>query len=276
MKPERKKDLDAYYREAATWAQDREARDQRSRRIAWWAAGGASFVAIAEAFALVALAPLKTVEPYTLLVDRQTGYVEALKPLERQAIAPDAALTRSFLVQYVIARESFDLGSVKANYRKAALWSAPEARATYIAATQATNPASPLASLPRTAEIEVQVKSVSSLGPATSLVRFRTHRADLAASPATDQDWAAVISYRYSGDPMTVQDRLINPLGFQVTRYRRDAESIPDIAPAAPVMPVPTAAAPAALVAQPLPSVPTASAPPVIPMARAGASAKKP
>jgi len=42
------------------------------------------------------------------------------------------------------------------------------------------------------------------------------------------------------------------------------------------VMPVPTAAAPAALVAQPLPSVPTASAPPVIPMARAGASAKKP
>jgi len=276
MKPERKKDLDAYYREAATWAQDREARDQRSRRIAWWVAGGASFVAIAEAFALVALAPLKTVEPYTLLVDRQTGYVEALKPLERQAIAPDAALTRSFLVQYVIARESFDLGSIKANYRKAALWSAPEARATYIAATQATNPASPLASLPRTAEIEVQVKSVSSLGPATSLVRFRTHRADLAASAATDQDWAAVISFRYSGDPMTVQDRLINPLGFQVTRYRRDAESIPDIAPAAPVMPVPTAAAPAALVAQPLPSVPTASAPPVIPMARAGASAKKP
>ncbi|WP_082350212.1 virB8 family protein [Novosphingobium sp. AAP1] len=274
MKPERKKDLDAYYREAATWAEDRDARDQRSRRIAWWVAGGASFVAIAEAFALVALAPLKTVEPYTLLVDRQTGYVEALKPLERQSIAPDAALTRSFLVQYVIARESFDLGSIKVNYRKTALWSAPEARAAYIVATQATNPTSPLASLPRTAQIEVQVKSVSSLGPATSLVRFRTHRADLAASAAADQDWAAVISYRYSGDPMTVQDRLINPLGFQVTRYRRDAENIPDTEPASLRVPAPTVVpnVPAAL---PTPGVATSAPPPVIPMAKAGASAKK-
>ena len=93
---------------------------------------------VAEALALVMLLPLKTVEPYTLLVDRQTGYVEALKPIERQTIAPDAALTRSFLVQYVIARESFDRPSLKANYRKTALWSAPEARAAYVAAMQAT------------------------------------------------------------------------------------------------------------------------------------------
>ena len=29
--------------------------------------------------------PLKTVEPYTLLVDRQTGFVQALKPLDPRA-----------------------------------------------------------------------------------------------------------------------------------------------------------------------------------------------
>ncbi|KAJ8138704.1 hypothetical protein OY671_008083, partial [Metschnikowia pulcherrima] len=158
---------------------------------------------------------------------RQTGYVEALKPIERQTIAPDAASTRSFLVQYVIARESFDRPSLKANYRKTASWSAPEARAAYVAAMQATNPASPSVTLPQAAQVEVQVKSVSSSGPQTSLVRFRTHRADGGASGQGDRDWAAVISYRYSGEPMTVADRSINPLGFEVTRYRRDAETIP-------------------------------------------------
>lgn len=227
MKQERKDELEAYYREAGSWAGDRQAEATRSRRLAWWVAGGASFIAIAEALALVMLLPLKTVEPYTLLVDRQTGYVEALKPIERQTIAPDAALTRSFLVQYVIARESFDRPSLKANYRKTALWSAPEARAAYVAAMQVTNPASPLVTLPQAAQVEVQVKSVSSLGPQTSLVRFRTHSADGGASGQGDRDWAAVISYRYSGEPMTVADRLINPLGFEVTRYRRDAETIP-------------------------------------------------
>lgn len=227
MKYEPDENLETYLREAESWAEDRRTSEWRSRRLAWWIAGGASFIAIAEAFALAMLAPLKTVEPYTLLVDRQTGYVEALKPLERQLVAPDAALTRSFLVQYVIARESFDRPNLKSDYRKTALWSAPEIRGPYVAMMQASNPASPLASLPRTARIEVEIKSVSSLGPSTSLVRFKTRRSDLAGSGDASRDWAAVIGYRWSGEAMSVEDRLINPLGFQVTRYRRDAEIIP-------------------------------------------------
>ena len=99
--------LEGYYRDAESWAEDRNAGLERSSRTAWWVAGGAAIIALLEAIALVLLVPLKTVEPYTLLVDRQTGYVQALKPLSRETIAPDAALVRSFLVQYVIAREGF-------------------------------------------------------------------------------------------------------------------------------------------------------------------------
>lgn len=227
MKFEADEKLESYLREAETWAEDRRASDWRSRRLAWWIAGGASFIAIAEAIALAMLAPIKTVEPYTLLVDRQTGYVEALKPLERQLVAPDAALTRSFLVQYVIARESFDRQNLRTDYRKTALWSGPGIRGPYVASMQGSNPASPLAVLPRNARIEVEIKSVSSLGPSTSLVRFRTRRSDIADNGNTLRDWAAVIGFRWSGEAMSVEDRLINPLGFQVIRYRRDAEIIP-------------------------------------------------
>lgn len=222
-----------YYREAADWSQDRQLAIESSRRTAWIAAAVAAGVAVLEALALVFLLPLKTVVPYTLLVDRQTGYVEALQPLERQTIAPDAALTRSFLVQYVIERETFDINALNASYRKVALWSADEARNQYIAQTQASNPESRLATLPRQAVVQVQVRSVSSLGTDTALVRFSTTETDPGGQTRAPQVWAAVIKYRFSGAAMSAEDRMVNPLGFQVVRYRRDAETLPEVAPMA-------------------------------------------
>ncbi len=232
-KPERD-DPDAYYREAASWSDDRAAALASSRRIAWIVAAVATVIAVLEAIAIIVLTPLKTVVPYTLLVDRQTGYVEALKPLEKQMIAPDSALVRSFLVQYVIAREGFDIDSLNDNYRKVALWSADEARSRYLSEMQATNPLSPLAKLPRRALVQVQLRSVSSLNADTALVRFSTVQTDPGAQPQPPLLWAAVVKYRFSGAEMSAEDRMINPLGFQVIRYRRDAETLPEVAPAQP------------------------------------------
>lgn len=234
MNEMREEGLADYYRAADSWADDRARRDARANRTAWIIAGVASVIALLEAIALVVLTPLKTVEPYTLLVDKQTGAVQALKPLERQTIAPDTALVRSFLVQYVIAREEFDINALQADYRKVALWSAGEARDTYVKAMQAGNPASPLATLPRRALVEVSIRSVSPLGANTALVRFDTLRTDPGGQAQAPQAWAAVIAWRFSGAAMSEADRLTNPLGFQVTRYHRDAEMPPPVAQSSP------------------------------------------
>lgn len=222
----RNEKLAAYLRDAGTWAEDRHTDLRRSRAIAWWVAGAAGAIALFEALALLALLPLKTVVPYTLLVDRQTGYVEALEPLERKTIAADAALTRSFLVQYVIARERFDIDSVRDDYRKVALWSAGDARARYTRSMQANNPDSPLATLPRQAVVDVKIRSVSSLSSETAMVRFTTIRSDPAGTAQPPRHWAAVIRHGYTGGAMSAEDRLVNPLGFQVLRYRKDAETL--------------------------------------------------
>ncbi|RDC58909.1 Type IV secretion system protein virB8 [Alteripontixanthobacter maritimus] len=213
---------------ADSWATSVTADLERSCRIAWIVAGISAIAALLLALAIVIMLPLKTVEPYTLLVDRQTGYVEELAPLERQVVSPDAALTRSFLVQYVIARESYDTGSIQRDYRKVALWSEGDARQRYIRQMQPNNPASPLSYLPRNAALNVDIKSVSSLSADSSLVRFTTTRTDPGGQPQDPQHWAAIINYRFSGAEMTADDRLLNPLGFQVTRYRKDAETLPD------------------------------------------------
>jgi type IV secretion system protein VirB8 len=220
-------DLSDYYRAAESWSADRERSAISSRKIAWIVAGVATAVALLEAIALIMLLPLKTVVPYTLLVDRQTGYVQALKPLETQTIAPDEALLRSFLAQYVIAREGFDIDALQDSYRKVALWSESDARSRYIADVQATNPLSPLATLPRRALVEVEVRGISPLNADTALVRFSTIRTDPGGQRQEAQPWAAVMKYRFTGENMTAADRLLNPLGFQVVRYHRDPETLP-------------------------------------------------
>lgn len=218
---------DSYYAEAESWAADRQQGLRRSRTIAWTIAGIAAGIAILEAVALAALAPLKTVEPYTLLVDKTTGFAQVLKGSATDGIEPDAALTQSMLAQYVIAREGFDISALQTNYRKVALWSADTARRSYLATIPASNPDSPLNRYPRTTVIATTIRSVSPIGPSTALVRFDTERVDQGQEGGPRAAWVAIIRYRFARIPMSIDDRLVNPLGFQVTSYRRDQEALP-------------------------------------------------
>ncbi|WP_294327207.1 VirB8/TrbF family protein [uncultured Sphingomonas sp.] len=249
MKTTSRKKLEAYYTDGASWADDRLNALRASRRIAWIIAAVAVVVALFEAVALIFLAPLKTVVPYTLMVDRTTGYVQVLKPLDGEQLTPDAALIQSFLVQYVIARESFAIDDVQNAYRKVTLWSQQDARADYIAMMQPSNPGSPLSRYPRSTVVETQVKSVSTLAPRTALVRFETRRRDPGGQLGAPAAWVAVIRYRFTNRALTTEDRFLNPLGFQVYSYRRSAEALPPPEPAvAGTAPTAGAAAPVVVV----------------------------
>jgi type IV secretion system protein VirB8 len=244
-------ETDAYFTQAGSWADDRLVAIQSSRRVAWVVAITATALALLLGIVIFAILPLRTVVPYTLLVDKQTGFVQKLDPMEASRIAPDTALTQSFLVQYVIARENFDRATVQDDYQRVTLWSADAAKSDYVSAIQVSNPASPLARLPRDAVIDVRVRSVSSLANSTALVRFETIRRDRGGSGQPVQGWVAVVTYRYSDILMSVEDRYLNPLGFQVMRYRRNAES-PPVAAAAPLTPPLPVSLPAAVVPSPL------------------------
>jgi type IV secretion system protein VirB8 len=227
----------AYYQEAASWSADVHGALRASRRVAWIVAGAAMIVAVLEALALAAMAPLKTVVPYTITVDRQTGYVQMASELKPGLLSQDQAVTQSALVQYVLARETFDATDLRDNYRKVLLWSAGDARGQYLRLMQRTTPDSPLNLYSPTSLVTVTIKSVSLLSPTTALVRFDTARQEAAAPGGAPQSWAAVLSFRYTNAPMTMGDRFLNPLGFQVTRYRRDSEAPLGAAAAPPALP---------------------------------------
>jgi len=232
-------DRETYYQQARSWADDARHDAARSRRIAWTVAGIAVAAAAFEAVALAMLVPLKTVQPVTLLVDRQTGFVQALDPLTPKRVSADAALTDAFLAQYVMGREGYDRATIGIEYRRVALWSSGSARARYLSSLAAANPESPMRLYANGTVVTVLVKSVSRLSPGTSLVRFDTQRVDRNGSTEPARPWISLVRYRFSDAAMAFSDRLVNPLGFQVIGYRRDAEA-----------PVPALAAPAIVGAQ--------------------------
>jgi type IV secretion system protein VirB8 len=96
-----------------------------------------------------------------------------------------------------------------------------------------TNPTSPLNLYQPTAIVSVTIDSVSLLSPTTALVRFETSRRDSGGGLAPQGAFVAVMAFRYTGAPMRMEDRFINPLGFQVISYRRDSDSVGAGAPRA-------------------------------------------
>lgn len=244
----------AKYAQGASWAADVHGSLRASRRIAWIVAGAAVTVAVLEAIALAFMAPLKTVVPYTILVDRQTGYVETVQALRPGALTQDQAVTQSALVQYVLARETFDATDLSANYNKVMLWSDGPVREAYRRDMARANPSSPLNLYPASTVVATTIKSVSSLSPTSALVRLDTTRRDAGAASGEQRAYTAVIAYRFTGAPLRNGDRFLNPLGFQVTSYRRDSDTASGVS-------VPIATAPAAI----LPATTVASPPVIVP-----------
>lgn len=227
--------------EVEEWMERALEQERGGRRAAWILVCVLIVVVAVQAAALAVMLPMKEVVPYTVLVDRQTGYVETARGLELGSLSEDRAVVDAMLAQYVMARETFDPADFAERYDRVALWSLGAARNEYVAQYQ-PGADNVLDGLRPGTVVKVKVKRIDVLTSETARVRFETERRD-AGGPAIRTDWQALVSFRFTGQPMKQEHRLLNPLGFQVTGYRRDAEMIgaADLTqPAQPLADIPT------------------------------------
>lgn len=217
----------SYFDLARGWADERDAASARARRVAWTVAVVACAVALLEAVALALAMPLKRVEPIAVLVDRTTGQVERVDLDQPRSLAANEALQQSLLAQYVTARESYDPIGIRQAYRRVALWSSGAARSSYLAAMSQDRPGAALGGVKRDIALAANVKSISMLSPGSALVRFDVSRIGYDGKRSDTRPYVATIAFGYRGQPMRIEDRLDNPLGFEVKSYRVDAEAPP-------------------------------------------------
>lgn len=219
-------ELRRYFEEARRWDQDRLASARRSRRLAWAVAAGAGVLALAAVGAVALLAPLKTVEPFVVRVDRATGAVDVMRGLSADdgPVRYEEAVSKYFLAQYVRNREGYLDPAAEEAFRLVSLLSAPAEQRRWADLYRGSNPASPQNLYGPDAEALVAVRAISFIAEDVANVRFR--RTVRRGQQTLETDWIATIAFTYTRAPMREADRLSNPLGFQVVSYRADPEVV--------------------------------------------------
>lgn len=225
-KPETPARIDPrYYTEGASWEYDVARRNRNSRALAWIVAGVMTIVAVASLGALALLVPLKTYEPYMVVVDRATGFVEVKRPMAEGPLTQDEAVTTFNVVRYIKARETYDPRALKDNFDLAQLLATGDAARELTEIYSPANPQNPVKIFGSNTEVTVSVKSVTFPNNRTALVRFSTD--EKTATSITTRNWVSLVRFRYTSAPMRNEYRFDNPLGFQVLEYRRDQETAP-------------------------------------------------
>lgn len=215
-----------FFAGSKSWAEGQAISAARETRIAWRVAAGAGAIALLLALALAFLLPLKTVQPYVLSVDRQTGAIEPAMSVGSGSLTQNEAVIQGQLASYVVARETFDATDLNQKYRQVQVMSSRPVAQAYVAQMSTVNPESPLRSLTAGDTVSILVRSVSLISDNAALVRFTATRAAAGGATARPINYVAAISFGFNGRPLRQSDRYTNPLGFQVTRYRRDGEGL--------------------------------------------------
>jgi len=216
-------ELKAYFDDARRWDQDRLKTAERSKRVAWTVAVLASGVAIAASAAVAALAPLKSVEPYVVRVNQTTGSVDVMTGLTgERGVAYNEAVSKSFLAQYVRAREGYLPPAAQENFQFVTILSTPDEQQRWADLYRATNPQSPQVLVGPEGSATVTIRNITFINDKVANVRFsKTVRL---GQEVKVTDWIATLTFAYTKAPMLESDRIRNPLGFQVDSYRADPE----------------------------------------------------
>lgn len=211
-----------YYQKATAWEEEVYLSLRQSRNRAYIVASIAAFIAIMCVIALVVTLPMKEFVPMVITVDKQTGYLEPATMLEDNTLSEKDAVTQSFLMRYLNARESYNPAVLEENYNLAQYLSGDNAAKEHKALWDSANPDNPSKVYDRSTSIEVRVKSIQLLEKNRATIRFQRNL--ITNNVTTSDHWVATLTFVYENEPTQMKERLINPLGFKVTNYRLTQE----------------------------------------------------
>jgi type IV secretion system protein VirB8 len=199
-----------------------------SARRAWAVASGAGALSLLLATALVMVLPLKETQVFTVLVDRQTGDAEKVLQVAPTGIEDQEALKQSLLVAYVSDREGYFLPGIQARLESVQRRSTAGAEESLrlLWSRGGDNKAYPPDVYGPGAEVSVTVRRITFLAPNVAQIRFLKTLRQTKQDPVT-QPFVATVEFTF--EPRTERSLAHvweNPLGFTVSSYRVDAETL--------------------------------------------------
>lgn len=208
---------------------------RRSERRAWMVAWTAIAMSLILAGGYFVFLPLKEKVPYLVMADAYTGTSTVARltgNLGERGIAASEAINKSNIAHFVMARESYDYSQFgQQDWNTVHAMATPMVTAGYAKLYTKLNPDNPQTLFGKNKSIRVKILSLQLHDPAevgsapkSATVRFQRSLYDKAAGAGTPLD-SKIASLEFSYNPhlkMDEPNRILNPLGFQVTSYRVD------------------------------------------------------
>ena len=200
-------------------------RVRKNAKIAWRLSFVMTGLAALSIFAIAMLTPLKTVQPFVIRVDNNTGLTDTVSVMKERQDRYEEIVDKYFLKQYVQYREGYDWETIQTTFDATKLMSSPQVGNEFAAMYAGEN--APHKVLKNSRKVVVKVQSVAFVG---DLAQVRFTKQSVEVGDGVDNQKSApikmiaTIAWEYQGGKMSEQDRLINPLGFKVKSYRVDRE----------------------------------------------------
>lgn len=184
---------------------------------------------LATVLVIAYLTPLKTVEPFVIQVDQKTGITQTVDPLTARELTANEAVNNFFIVQYIRAREGYQINDLARNYDIVRLMSdSGRVYPEFVTQANPNNPLSNAARLGTSGTRTVKFKSFTYLKPQLLQIRLLIEeRGDGGSAGGMQYHKILLLAFEYVKMNLTIEERYLNPLGFRITDYRMDEDIVP-------------------------------------------------
>jgi len=152
----------------------------------------------------------KSLEPYVIEVESKTGIATIVNQMTAHNFTGDQIIRRYFLNQFIQAASGYEPKTYKLDVDKIRLFSTPDVYNDFRNRINARE-------LGTDSRIEVRIKSVQFIDGNTAQIRVL--RLISINDKITTKDEIITMNFFFTDLNLTMEERLINPLGFQVSKY---------------------------------------------------------
>lgn len=226
------KELNHYFKQARSWADDQFGRLEQSKNRYQAAFLSAMGLNVAALIVISMLAHYQTLVP--MLVHHYDNGVTTIEPISNQQTPINHTQIESDIVRYIELRESYDTSSYRAQFELVNLLSNNTVAKEYLTEHEASNAASPIHTLANHGKREVHIYSINFLDSllanerdihkdhhALAEVVFSLMDTDKSTGKSTTTHFNAMISWRYGNPSDSPEIRWKNWDGFEVIRYSK-------------------------------------------------------
>ena len=202
---------------------------RKSERRAWTVAGVGASAGVLGILAVLVQAPLRTVVPIPLVVDKVTGETTVQQPLASDTVPALEALDKHNVTRLVTAYERYNWSFLQADYDLVRALASPAVFAEYAHRFEGAKPLHEELGDHEEWRVRItNVRLVPESKPGVSgdaVITYQKEGRAAGRDPEAPTTHIATVRYEYRPRlKLKEKERIENPFGFVATAYRSDPE----------------------------------------------------